>query len=265
MKRISILLLITTGIYMIACNSNEKSNDNNSAKTEEQILREAIKQYPDSLQLRDKLIAYLAKVENYDMAISEATAVVKKDSLNAPFWFKKADLEIMAEDTTAAIQSYLQSILIAPEPSAIMTLGYIYAAQRNDSALMMAEALLMGQKANANKEALFIKGLYFSGKGDKQKAISFFNDCLKQDYTFMFAYREKGIALYELGQYDEAIATLEKAVTLQNTFDEGYYWMGKCYEKQNKMKDAVESYQAALLANPNYDEATEALKRLKAM
>ncbi len=38
-------------------------------------------------------------------------------------------------------------------------------------------------------------------------------------------------------KYEDAIKVLKRAVTIQNNFDEGYYWMGKCYEKLNK-KDA---------------------------
>ena len=55
----------------------------------------------------------------------------------------------------------------------------------------------------------------------------------------------------------------ERAVTLQNKFDEGYYWMGRCYEKLNKRTDAIESYQAALFYNPEYIEAQDALAKLK--
>jgi superkiller protein 3 len=80
----------------------------------------------------------------------------------------------------------------------------------------------------------------------------------------MFAYREKGIALYDMGKYEDAITVLDKAVTLQNSFDEGYYWLGRCLEKLNKPNDAIEEYKTALMYTPDYVEAKEALERLKA-
>ena len=80
----------------------------------------------------------------------------------------------------------------------------------------------------------------------------------------MLAYREKGIALYDLGKYNDAITVLDKAVTLQNNFDEGYYWLGRCLEKLNKPNDAIEKYKNALLYAPDYVEAKDALVRLKA-
>ena len=79
----------------------------------------------------------------------------------------------------------------------------------------------------------------------------------------MFAYREKAIALYDQGKYQDALSVLKKATTLQNGFDEGYYWRGRCFEKLNKLADAMEDYRTALLYNPGYAEAKDALARLE--
>jgi tetratricopeptide (TPR) repeat protein len=65
-----------------------------------------------------------------------------------------------------------------------------------------------------------------------------------------------------MAKYEEAITTLTKAVTLQNKFDEGYYWLGRCFEKLNNTNDAIESYKNALLYNPDYVEAKDALGKL---
>ncbi len=56
---------------------------------------------------------------------------------------------------------------------------------------------------------------------------------------------------------------MKRAVTIQNNFDEGYYWMGKCYEKLNKKDEAIQSYQNALLYDKDFIEAREALDRLQ--
>jgi tetratricopeptide (TPR) repeat protein len=79
----------------------------------------------------------------------------------------------------------------------------------------------------------------------------------------MYANREKAIALYSQTKYEEAIKVLNRAVTLQNNFDEGYFWLGKCYEKLNRKDEAIESYQNALLYDKNYIEAREALDRIE--
>ena len=80
----------------------------------------------------------------------------------------------------------------------------------------------------------------------------------------MYAYREKAIALYNEKKYENAIKVLKRAVTIQNNFDEGYFWMGKCYEKLGRKDEAIESYQRALLYDKDYIEARDALNKIEA-
>ena len=127
---------------------------------------------------------------------------------------------------------------------------------------MIADALSKTKLPETEKEAFFIKGLYYNFTGNKINAIVFLDKCLNIDNRHMFAYREKGIALYDMGKYEDAITVLDKAVTLQNNFDEGYYWLGRCLEKLNRRNDAIEEYKTALLYSPDYVEAKEALASL---
>jgi tetratricopeptide (TPR) repeat protein len=128
--------------------------------------------------------------------------------------------------------------------------------------LEVADFLLGSKIPKTETESFFIKGLFYNYTGEKMKAIGFFDKCLNLDYNYMFAYREKGIALYDMGKYEDAVTVLDKAITLQNNFDEGYYWLGRCLEKLNKPNDAIEEYKTALLYAPDYNEAKDALARL---
>ena len=78
----------------------------------------------------------------------------------------------------------------------------------------------------------------------------------------MDAYREKAIALYDLGNYEEALQVLEKAIKLRNNFDEGYYYKGRCLEKLNRTPEAIDAYQMALMFDTAYIEAKDALGKL---
>ena len=82
------------------------------------------------------------------------------------------------------------------------------------------------------------------------------------DYTYMFAYREKGVALYDMGRYEDALKVLSKAVTVENNFDEGYYWMGKCYQRLGRRDEAIQSYQTALMYDGDFTEAKDSLHSL---
>ena len=175
----------------------------------------------------------------------------------------KATLHFENEDTLNAIKSLEQAIVIYPLPDYLIALGTIYAEIKSTKSLVIANELLKANRAKYGKDAFFVKGLYSNYIGDKHKAINYFDSSLSLDFTYMYSYREKAIALYDLGRYPEALQTLKRAITIQNNFDEGYYWMGKCYEKLHQPGDAIQSYQNALLYDKNFIEARKALNRLE--
>lgn len=261
MMRVVLLLSCIFSITVISCNNADVKNET-IATGKESELRQQVAQYPDSLLLKENLVQYFREKGDYKLALKEADNVVTKDSMNDRFYDIKATLYFEDGDTINAIRAFEKAISINPQPEYIISLGSLYAQTKNPMAVQMADALLHAPSANAQKQALFIKGLYFSSIGEKVKAITFFNACLKLDFHDLFAYREKAICLYNLGKYTTAIDELKKAVAVKNTYDEGYYWMGRCYEKLGDKKQAGESYQQALQIDPDYEEAKAALKQL---
>jgi tetratricopeptide (TPR) repeat protein len=259
MKRLLTIFLAA----VTACNNNnEQPVTQLDVPVQEKEMKDAIAKYPDSVLLRETLIQYYQDYGSDEMALTELNKTIQRDSSNPVLWDKKAQLLLEKKDTSGALRCFNKAIEIFPDPQYIMTAGWLYAQQKDSTALAMADALLLGKNAHAEKEALLIKGLYFSNKGNKEKALHFFDDCLGLDYNFMHAYREKAIVLYDLGKYNEAIEVLNKAVTLQNKFDEGYYWLGRCYEKLNNINEAIEQYHTAVFYNQDYVEAKDALAKL---
>lgn len=249
-------------LLLYACQNSEGNKNATALPMKEQQLLDEVHQFPDSTLPVENLAQYYRENGNYDFALRSINNALKNDSLNARFWDVKATLHFEDGDTTAAIKAFEKSIDINPQPEVIISLGVLYAQTKNPLALAMADGLMIGSKAAAEKEALFIKGLFYSFNNDKKKAIEFFNKCLAISYSFMDAYREKAIALYDIGSYAEALNVLDKAVTIQNNFDEGYYYMGRCLEKLNKPDEAVAMYERALLYDPGYVEARQALAKL---
>jgi len=247
----------------MACNDDTTEAETSTTLSAEKQLRNAIVQHPDSLLLKEELIQYFRDNSNYDMAIGETNNALKKDSANARLWDIKATLYFEKGDTINAINAFEKAIALNPQPLYKISLGLIYAQIKNARALDIADALLKDPNAKAEKQAQFIKGLYFSYLGDYPKSISFFNTCLAIDYTYIDAYKEKAICLYHLTKYDEAIESLKKAVALQTTYDEGYYWLGRCYQKMKNSKEAIENYKTALQIDPDYAEAKDALSQLR--
>ena len=255
-------ILYSLLLLLYSCQNSEGNKNATGIPSKEQQLINDVTQFPDSTLPVENLAQYYRENGNYDFALRSINNALKKDSLNARFWDVKATLHFEQGDTTAAIIAFEKSVDINPQPEVIISLGILYAQTKNPMALAMADGLIMGTKAEAQKEALFIKGLFYSFNNDKKKAIEFFDKCLALSYSFMDAYREKAIALYDLGKYAEALNVLDKAVTLQNNFDEGYYYMGQCLEKLNKQDEAIAMYQRALMYDPGYIEAKQALAKL---
>lgn len=253
-------------IFLASCNNNDKHVDV-EIKTAgqqgiEKELESAIIKYPDSFLLKENLFQYYRDSGNYSKAIGLVDHELTKDSMNARLWNIKAILHFEDADTINAIRSFEKAVSIIPDIQYLISLGTLYAQTKNSRALKMADLLLETNKANSEKEAYYIKGMYHSYHHEKLKAIEYFDKCLSISYTFMDGYREKSIALYDLGKYADALTVLDKAITLQNSFDEGYYYSGKCLEKMNRIPEAIQSYKNALVIDPDYMEAKEALTRL---
>lgn len=258
----NIFLFCAVLSILTACNNSSTNASVAAVPTPEKTLRDAIAKFPDSLLLKENLIQYFRENSNYGEAIGETDRAIKKDSLNARLWDIKATLHLENSDTTNAIAAFERAVTFEPQPDYLLALGILYAQTKNKSALILADKLLAAPEAKAGKEAFFIKGLYFSAINDKQAAINFFDKCLALDFMNVMAYKEKAICLYDIANYKEAVKTLEKAVAIQSTFDEGYYWLGRCYEKMNQPKDAVTYYKTALQIDPDYAEAKDALAHL---
>ena len=250
-------------MIIISCNNQDQEKQHTeTAVNRKKMLQDSIAKFPESLLLKEKLIQLYRDSADFEKAIETATQVLQTDSLNDRLWDIKATLHFENEDTLNAIKSFETALRLNPSPRYLILLGSLYAQTKNARAIAISNALQNSKQPETEKEAFFIKGLYYNYAGDKAKAIAALDKCLSLDNRHMFAYREKGIALYDMGKYNDAITVLDKAVTLQNNFDEGYYWLGRCLEKMNKPSDAIEEYKTALLYTPDYVEARDALNRL---
>jgi tetratricopeptide (TPR) repeat protein len=259
MKRLPHIIFIA--FLFSACNNAGKEQPVTQLPEPEQEkeMKDAIAKYPDSIPLRKLLIKYYEDKQDAEHAMKEIDNTIKIDSNDDGLWDRKAAIYLYNDDSANAIKAYNKAVEIFPDPQYIMSVGMLYAFRKNDTALAMADGLLIGKNANAEKEAFLIKGVYYSAINKKQKALTFFDSSLNVNYTYMPAYLQKGITLFEMGKYEETIKVFTKATTLDNSFSEGYYWMGRSYEKMKDNNNAIENYRLAIQYDPDYVEAKDAL------
>lgn len=249
--------------FFFSCTNEKKEPKISSNPNVLESLKKAVNKHPDSLLLVHDLIEQYRNEGHYDSALALTDEHIEKDSGNAYLWNIKATLYFENDDTLKAIDALEHAIAIYPLPEYLAALGTIYAEIKSRNALHIANELIQLNNEKSTKHAFFIKGLYYNFTNKSDSAILFLDRSLQLDYSYMYAYREKAIALYQLKKYEEAINVLRRAVTIQNNFDEGYFWMGKAYEKLDQNEDAILCYQNALLYDKYYVEAREALERLQ--
>lgn len=261
MKKLPIFVVL---LAFLSCNPTEE-NDTQAENSTPAIgvLQVQMNKYPDSLLLGQQLIEAYRDNGNYDSALALTARLMDVDTGNAYLWNIMATLHYETGDAAGTIRALEKAVEVYPLPDYYIALGTVYAEQKDPKALMISDALLDEPEAgNTRDDAYFIKGLYYNYSEEYEKAIPVLDSALALNYTYMFAYREKAIALYELHQYAKSIDVLRRAVMLKNSYDEGYYWMGKAYEKMHKKDSAVMCYQNALLYDKDYKQARESLDRL---
>lgn len=262
MKRV-IFLFSIAAFFIASCNTSDNTDDTVAPTSNiQQELKDQVKKYPDSILLRETLIQNYRDSGAYDAAIAEAKTTIAIDSLNGVLWEHLFWLYYESQDTADAITSLEKATTLNSDPQYLVTLGSVYAQSRNANALWVADKLAASPVGDYKKESLFIAGLYYSTIGEGEKAIPFFDQCLELDYTYMDAYREESICLYNMGKYADALKKLQKATSVKSDYSIAYYWMGRCYEKLNNKAQAVNSYQSAIQIDPNYDDAKDALTKI---
>lgn len=252
-------------VFLFACNGSADKTSNTSAQTAELLLlQKQLAARPDSVGLRYQLMNELLKNSLYTEAMAQNDTLLRQDSANAVFWYRRGAIQLQQGDTAAAMLSMQTSVKKEPmfvEP--LLDIASIYAARSDSNAITTTNSIIrMALDPRTASEARFIQGLYYSNINDKKKALASFDECIKNDYTFLDAYIEKGLLLYDQKDYKAALAVFEQTIQVSNTFAEGYFNVGRCEEALGNKEEAKSYYQKAIGLDKGLTAATEALKRV---
>lgn len=254
---------------MAACGGNEATDAREQEKVTDQaavaLLEKKLALRPDSLGIRYQLMNALAKVQDYKSALLHNDTLLIDDSANAPVLFRRGMILLESGDTSSAEKALEKASWYAPmfaEPR--LQLAALYADRSDEKALSVTDTLISHSgETRVTTQARFIRGLYYSNINNKEKAVAQFDECIKNDYTFLEAYIEKGLLLYDLKQYAEALSVFERSIVVSNTFAEGYFQAGRCKEALGDKTAAKDYYEKALGLDPNLEAAKAALKEMR--
>ena len=178
MKSISIIFSLLLFMAEVSCdNSNNEENKTQKLPNPEQIILNNIKQFPDSLILKENLIQFYRDSGNYKQALSALDDFIKSDSSNGRFWNMKAILHFENGDTSNSIHAFEKEFEFLSSPTDSLSLATLYAETKNEKANHIADALIKNYALKYEKEATFIKGLYESYQSNYVNAISFYQHC----------------------------------------------------------------------------------------
>jgi tetratricopeptide (TPR) repeat protein len=256
----TIIITILPVFFIYSCQVNNKKVNEQSP---ESYWKEQINLYPDSFLLKENLIQNYRDSGNILKAIQTTTLFLNTDTNNAKLWHIKGVLDFENDDTLQSSVSFRKAYLINPNAIDAIYLARILACNKNASCLDVCKEMIKKFGNNYKKDFYLIKGIYFSAIKEYDTALNLFDSSIQESYTYMDAYIQKATTLMSANKYIDAITVLSKATTVQNNFDDGYFYLGKCYEKINDNLAAIEAYKKTILINPDYTDAKEALSRLE--
>ena len=245
----------------IICSCKEKKHEHKLQSIEDYWL-EQIKLYPDSALLKESLIQLYRDSSDYDAALFYSDSLVKVERDNPRWWHIKGTLHFELHDTVTAIKSFSKAYMLNPNPIDGIYWARIMAFQSDTNCLNLCDELLQKFGTDIKKETFLIKGDYYNSIKNYNDALQQYDSSMSASYTFMEAYLQKARLLMQLEKFDAAIAVLKKATIIQNNYEEGFFNLGKCYEKIKDTNDAIEAYNRTLLINPDDTEAESAINAL---
>lgn len=96
-------------------------------------------------------------------------------------------------------------------------------------------------------------------KGNREKAVSYFNKALEKDPDNIEAYSGRGMSYFALGDFSKAIEDFDKVRRAEPYRSEAYSALGSAYASYEKYDQAVIVLKKALELNPSNVEAIIAL------
>lgn len=227
------------------------------------FLKECIVRWPTSIDLRRRLSEIYEQIGQHSRAIGEYDEILANDSANFEAWYNKGILLARLEDTAGAIAALERSYAAQPIYYNGITLAGFYAKMRDPRTPAICDELIAKDMEGTQPDAHFIKGLYFSYIKKYDSANALFDECIRRDWRFADAHVEKAIIFYEKKNYEEALKVLRTALSVDNTNADAYFWTGRCLEADGNTDQAEKYYQRALAMDPDYEEARDAIRRLR--
>ncbi len=197
--------------------------------------------------------------------LDEATAAIKKDSLNPYLYYKRAQIyEASGDFKSASTDMFLALTLDSLRPE-----YYLYAADLFKKTFEPKRGIVLMNKAIATDSmniAYYVKAAELAYidttvKGNYKLALDYLNTAIDKDPQNADIYFYKGTIFKEVGDTNKAISSFQTATELNPKFYNAYVQIGLLLQKR-KDKNAVKYLDNAIKVSDRPEDALYAKANL---
>lgn len=99
------------------------------------------------------------------------------------------------------------------------------------------------------------RGISYFNNGQFDQAMADYNKAISLSEDFAPAHHNRGLILISMREYDQALADIDKAIALNPEFFQAYVSRGEIFEMKGQYKRAIGEYDKAVALEPNYVDA----------
>jgi tetratricopeptide (TPR) repeat protein len=216
----------------------------------------------------------------YPEALKWYDTAILMDSLQPQYRFAKAFLLESQGKVDESIKAYQEVLRVDPTfIKALAQLHDLFRDKKKDKAAAMAFNDRIMLIDSTHPIGRFNMGNLFMEKGldapvakeeDKVKrqallgiAVSEFSRAIQGDPKFTRAYYNRGYCFYEMQKFNRALDDFKQVTELDPYNEKAFFLMGSIYEYMDQNALALASYEQALVADPKFTDAAQAVRELK--
>jgi predicted O-linked N-acetylglucosamine transferase (SPINDLY family) len=194
-----------------------------------------------------------AQHKNYDVAEDLLIKALSKEKNNQDFLINYANLLFEKNQFHDAVTYYQKSSRQRPnDPICFANLAVCY-AQQSQPLLGLRAADQSIQLKPDYAEAWFARGIALQDLKQYEEALASYEQAIKLTPYFAEAWSNRGLTLQALKRYDEAISHYEQAIQLKPDYAEAWSNKGFTLYKLKRYEEAIAHYDKALSFRPNID------------
>lgn len=183
--------------------------------------------------------------KRYDEAIAEYDLALKRDPTFIKALLALHDIFLNVKKNPDQAFAFNERVILIDSTQPV--------ARFNQGNFFMARANIITEQARFPEFSILMK-----------IAMAEYTKTIETDPNFVQAYYNRGYCSYLLDQFNRALADFSTVISLDPFNDKAFFMKGSIQEGQGDLVSALENYRQAVKINPDFREASDAVKELSA-